>query len=35
MHRCTKGAAKGEPIELKDGAITIKDFELEVPKEDQ
>ncbi|HEY7423808.1 MAG TPA: hypothetical protein VH682_06135 [Gemmataceae bacterium] len=31
----TKGLKKGEPIELKAGATTIKDFELEVPKEDR
>jgi hypothetical protein len=31
----TKGAKKGEPIELRDGATTTRDFELEVPKEDQ
>lgn len=30
-----EGAAKGEPIELRDGAITVKNFELGVPKEDQ
>jgi hypothetical protein len=30
-----KGGGKGEPIELKGGAITVKDFELEVPKEDR
>jgi hypothetical protein len=31
----TKGAKKGEPIELKDRETTVHDFELEVPKEDQ
>ena len=31
----TKGAKKGEPIELKDGETTVRDFELDVPKEDQ
>jgi hypothetical protein len=30
-----EGEVKGEPIELKDGALTVKDFELEVPKKDQ
>jgi hypothetical protein len=30
-----KGAKKGEPFELKDGAPTVRDFEMEVPKEDQ
>jgi hypothetical protein len=30
-----KGEGKGEPIDLRDGALTAKDFELEVPKKDQ
>lgn len=30
-----KGLKKGEPFELKDGEPTVRDFELEVPKEDQ
>jgi hypothetical protein len=30
-----KEAGKGEPIELKDGAMTVKDFELETLKKDQ
>jgi hypothetical protein len=31
----TKETKKGEPFELKDGEPTVRDFELEVPKEDQ
>jgi hypothetical protein len=30
-----KEQGKGEPIELKDGAMTVKDFELETPQKDQ
>jgi hypothetical protein len=30
-----KGSGQGEPIELKDGALTVKDFELETLKKDQ